>query len=83
VIVAQLVNKSAGADRHQKLKRVFRVGIIAEIDQTFVDNFRARLGRDVATQVDIDLAGDFQIIRCPGVADRITEIDAPAATDRD
>ena len=40
----------------------------AEIDQPLVDDFRARFGRDIAAQIDIEFAGDLEIIGRPGIA---------------
>jgi len=57
--------------RHQKLQRVLRSCIIAEIDQPFVDDLCARFRCDVAAQVDVELSGDFEV--------RVEKIDAAAA----
>ena len=69
--------------RHQKLQRVLRAGIAAEIDEALVDDLGPRLGGDVAAQVDVKLAGDLQVVRCPGIAHRIEQVDAAAAGDGD
>ena len=68
---------------HQELQRVLGAGVVAEIDQPLVDDLGARFGRDVAAQVDVEFAGDLQIIGGPGVALRIEQIHAAAAGDRD
>ena len=54
--------------RHQELQGVLGAGVVAEIDQPLIDDFRAGFGRDVAAQVDVELAGDLEIIGRPGIA---------------
>ena len=41
-------------------------GVVAEIDQPLVDDLGARLGGDVAAQVDVELAGDLEVVGGPG-----------------
>lgn len=41
---------------HQQLQCVLCAGVVAEIDQTLVNNLGARFGSDVAAQVHIQLA---------------------------
>jgi hypothetical protein len=67
---------------HQKLKRVLGADIVAEIDQSLVDDLRPGLGSDVAAQVDVELAGDLELIRRPGVSLRVKQVNAAAAGDR-
>ena len=55
----------------------------AEVDQALIDDFGPRLRGDVAAQVDVEFAGDFQVVGGPGVAHGIEQIDAAAARDRD
>ena len=69
--------------RHQELQGVLGAGIVAEIDQPLIDDLGARLGGDVAAQVDIELAGDLEVIGRPGIALRIEQIYAAATRDRD
>ena len=69
--------------RHQELQRILRAGVVGEVDQPLIDDLRARFGGDVAAQVDIELAGDLQVVGRPGVSHRVEEIDAAAAGDRD
>ena len=46
--------------RHQELQRILRADVVAEVDQPLVDDLGARLGGDVAAQIDVELAGDLQ-----------------------
>ena len=68
---------------HQELKRVLRAGIIAEVDEPLVDDLGSGFGRDIAAQIDVEFAGDLEIVSGPGVALRIEQIDAAAAGDGD
>ena len=68
---------------HQELQRILCAGIIAEIDQPLVDDLGAGLGGDVAAEVDIELAGDLEVVRRPRVPHRVEQVDAAAAGDRD
>jgi hypothetical protein len=68
---------------HQELKRILGPGIVAEIDETLIDDFGPRLGGDVATQIDIKLTGNFEIVRRLGVALGIEQIDAAASRNGD
>ena len=52
---------------HEKLQRVLASGVVAEIDEPLIDNFRAGLGSDIATQIDVELPGYLQIISGPGI----------------
>ena len=67
---------------HQELKRVLGADIVAEIDQSLVDDLRPGLGSDVAAQIDVELAGDLEIIRRPGISLRVEQVNAAAAGDR-
>ena len=69
--------------RHQELQRVLGAGVRREVDEPFVDDFGAGLRGDVAAQVDVELAGDFQVVGRPRIAHRVEQIDAAAAGDRD
>jgi hypothetical protein len=60
---------------HQKLERVLRSGIVGEIDQSLVHNLRPRFRGDIAAKVDVELAGNLQIVCGSRVALRIKEID--------
>ncbi len=68
---------------HQELKRLLGPGIVAEIDETLIDDLGPRLGGDVAAQIDIKFTGDLEIIRRPGVALGIEQIDAAASRNGD
>jgi hypothetical protein len=65
--------------RHEELKCFLRSGVVAQIDKPLIDDFRAGFGRDVAPQIDIQLARDLQIVRRPGIAHRIAQGDAAPA----
>jgi hypothetical protein len=39
--------------RHQELKRVLGSGVIAEVDQPFVDYFRPSFGSDIAAEINM------------------------------
>lgn len=64
---------------HQELQGVLRAVVVTEIDQPLVDDLGPRLGRNVAAQVDVELACYLQIIGRPSVALRVDQI-YPAAT---
>ena len=65
--------------RHQELQRVLGAGIVAEIDQPLVDDLGARLGGDVAAQIDVELAGDFKIVGGPALPTELLSSRLPAA----
>ena len=69
--------------RHQELQRILGAGVIAEVDQPLIDDLGAGLGRDVAAQIDIELAGDLEVVGGPGVSHRVEQVDAAAAGDGD
>ena len=69
--------------RHKELKRVLGAGIVTEIDQPLIHNLRPGFGCDIAAQVDVEFAGDLEIVCRPGIALRVEEIDAAAARDGD
>jgi hypothetical protein len=54
--------------RHQELQRVLGAGVIGEVDQPLVDDLGAGFGGDVAAQVDIEFAGDLQVVGRPRIA---------------
>src|SRR6185312_14566215 len=68
---------------HQELQGVLAAGVVAEIDQAFIDDLRARFGRNIAAQIDIQLPCDLEVVCGPGIALRIEEIDATATRDGD
>jgi hypothetical protein len=68
--------------RHQELQRILGAGIVAEIDQPLIHDLRAGFGGDVAAQIDIEFPGDLEIIRRPGIALRIEQVDTAPACDR-
>ena len=69
--------------RHQELQRILAARIVTEIDQALIDDLGARFGRDVAAEIDVELAGDLEIVRRPRASHGIVEIDAAAACDGD
>ena len=69
--------------RHQELQRFFAAGIVSEVDQPLIDDLGAGFGSDVAMQIDGQVAGDLQVIRCPGISDGIAESDTSAACNAD
>ena len=69
--------------RHQELKRILGAGVVAEIDQALVDDLGPRFGGDVAAQVNVELAGDLEVVRGPRVSHRIEQVDAAAAGNGD
>ena len=58
-------------------------GSSAEIDQALIDDLGPGFRRDVAAQVDVEFAGDLQIVGGPGVALRVEQIHAAAAGNGD
>jgi hypothetical protein len=68
---------------HEELQRVLCAGVIAEVDQPLIHDFGAGLGRDIAAEIDIELAGDLEIVCGPGIAHRVEKVDAFATGDRD
>ncbi len=69
--------------RHQELQGILRAGVAAKIDQPFIDDLGACLRCDVAAKVDVEFSGDLEIVRRPGSAHGIKEIDPAAAGDGD
>ena len=69
--------------RHEKLERVLGAGVATEIDEALIDDFRPRLRCNVAAQVDVELAGDLEVVRCPSVPHGIVEVHTATAGDRD
>ena len=58
-------------------------GSCGVVDQALIDDLGARLGRDVAAQIDIHLAGDLQVGGGPRIAHGVEQVDSAAAGDRD
>ena len=69
--------------RHEELQRILCAGVAAEVDQSLIDDFGPRLCGNIAAQVDVELAGNLQVVGGPGIAHGIVKIDAAAAGDRD
>jgi hypothetical protein len=46
---------------HQELQGVLAAGVIAEIDESLVDDLGARFRRDIAAQIDVKLASDLEV----------------------
>src|SRR4051812_3240159 len=68
---------------HEELQSIDRTGIIAKVDEPLINNLGPGFGSDIAAEVDIQLAGDLEIVSGPGIARGIVEVDATAASDRD
>jgi hypothetical protein len=68
--------------RHQELQRILGAGIVTEVDQSLVHDLGAGFDRNVAAQVNVEFAGDLQIVGCPWVALRIEQVHPAAARDR-
>jgi hypothetical protein len=66
---------------HQELQGVDGAGVVGEVDEAFVDDFGVGFGGDVAAEIDIEFAGDLQVVGGPGVADGVAEADSSAAGD--
>ena len=69
--------------RHQDLKCVFGPGVIAEVDQPFVDDFRPSFGSDITAEINIEFTRDFQVVSRPCVSHRIEQADATSTSTRD
>ena len=69
--------------RHEELQRILGARIVAEIDEPLIDDLGARLRRDVAAEIDVELARDLEVIRRPGASHGVVEVDAAAACDGD
>jgi hypothetical protein len=67
---------------HKELESILGTCVVAEIDQPLIDDLGARLCCDVTSKIDVQLSGDFQIVRSPRIALGIEEIDSAAAGDR-
>ena len=67
--------------RHQELQSVLGAGVVAEVDEAFIDNFGAGFGGDVAAEVNVEFAGDLEVISGPRVAHGVAKRDATAAGD--
>jgi hypothetical protein len=65
--------------RHQELQRVLGTDIVAEIDQSLVDDLGAGFRRDVAAQIDVELAGDLEIICRPSISLRVEQVNRDPA----
>src|SRR5580698_2039908 len=65
--------------RHQKLKGINSARIVGVVNETLVDDFCAGFCSYVAAQVDVELAGDLQVIGGPRIALRVVEVDASSA----
>jgi len=69
--------------RHEKLQRVNGARVVAKVDQALIDDFGARLRGDITAKVDIQLAGDFEIVGRPCIAHGILKGDAASPGDCD
>src|SRR5579883_3651943 len=68
--------------RHQELKSFFCASIVAVIDESLVDDLGPRFRGDVAPEIDIQFAGDFQVVSCPWVALTVEQPHAASTGDR-
>jgi hypothetical protein len=68
---------------HEKLERVFGAGVPTEVDQALINDFRPRLRCNIAAQVDVEFAGDLEVVRCPSVAHGIVEVHTTPTRDSD
>ncbi len=69
--------------RHEELERVDRAWVVGVVDEALVDDFGARFGSDVAAEIDVEFAGDLEVVGCPGITGGVVEIDATTAGDGD
>src|SRR5258708_5451152 len=53
------------------------------VDESFVHNLCTSLGRDIAAEIDIQLASDLQVCRGPGISHRIEQVHPSASGNRD
>jgi hypothetical protein len=68
--------------RHQELQGIFSARVIAEIDESLIDDLGKRFRGDIAAKINIKFTSDLQVIGGPGIALRIKEVHAAAACDR-
>src|SRR5580704_1102470 len=68
---------------HEKLERILGAGVATEINETLIDDFCARLCGNIAAQIDVELAGDLEVISGPSVPNGVIEVDSATASDRD
>ena len=54
--------------RHQELEGADGAGVVGEMDEAFIDDFGAGFRGDVAAEIDVEFAGDLEIVGGPGVA---------------
>jgi hypothetical protein len=52
---------------HQELQSILGAGVAGEVGEPRVDNLRSPFSGEIAAQVDVQLAGDSQVIGGPGV----------------
>ena len=63
--------------RHEELQGVLGSAVVGKIDQPLVDDLGPRLGGDVAAQIDVEFAGDLEVIRGPGVPIELYRLTPP------
>ena len=68
---------------HKELKGVFGSGVITEVDQALVNDFRPRFGSNITAQINIKLPGYLQIVRCPGVSHGVEQANSASTRDCD
>jgi hypothetical protein len=68
---------------HEELEGVDCAGIVGVVDEAFVDDFGASFGGDIAAEIDVEFAGNFEVVGSPGIALRVVESDAAAPCDGD
>jgi hypothetical protein len=67
--------------RHQELEGILGSRVVRELDEPLVYDLRPGLRGDVAAKVDVELAGDLQVVRRPWIPLRVEQIDAATASD--
>ena len=68
---------------HEELEGVDGAGIVGVIDEALVDDLGAGFGGNVAAEIDVEFAGDLEVVGGPGVADGVVEAYAATAGDGD
>lgn len=66
---------------HGELEFVDGIGVVGVINKTFVDDFGACFGSDVAAQINIQFAGDFQVVPDPRIAHGVGQRNVASAGD--
>jgi hypothetical protein len=67
--------------RHEEPQRVLGADIVTESDETLIDNLGAGLRRDIASEINVEFACDFEVIGGPRVAHGVEQVDSAPAGD--